>query len=91
LSCEYEGYYAIWKDLVSPDTKIAEDKAGALSRATTPEEAATIERVFGYCAIDRLSVAQETLDDPLTSRGAKMGAYISRDSVARGIEPYRLS
>jgi hypothetical protein len=89
MPCELEGYCAIWKDLISPGTQIAADKDNLLSSATTAEEAAKIERVYGYCAEDRLTVAKETLDDPLASREAKLGAFMSLDSITRNSALYR--
>ncbi len=86
--CEFEGYCAIWKDLVSPGTQIADDKVDLL-KGTTPEQAVIIERIYGYCATDRLGAAQDVLDDPLASIDAKLGAYMTRDTVTRQREPYR--
>ena len=86
LPCESEGYCAIWKDLITTDTHI-EARLSALSRATLTR-AAKIERVYGYCAEDRLAVAQETLDDTSESDNAKLGASISLDSITRRRKSY---
>ena len=88
--CEFEGYCAIWKDLVSPGTQIANDKSKLLEDAT-PEQVVTIERIYGYCASDRISAAQDVLNDPHASRDSKLGAIGTLDTVTRQREPYRQS
>lgn len=88
--CEYEGYCAITKSLLSPGTSYAQARETLLDELPADDliTRSRAERIHGYCSEDKIAAAKESLADPMNSELGRIASRFTIENTLRKRRPF---